>query len=161
MPPPGMPLLPPPAAYGMHGQGMPPILPPGMQSQSVPPQPFDPVGIPPISQDEVETELLSEEEFAASLPSPTVTLEIAIPHDPSSQEWNFMGQSVSLSVNVMAKIKAIKEELSASLNNISINKLQLKHSQQGFLKDNMSLAQLNLGPLVSLEMVPKTRGRRK
>ena len=113
------------------------------------------------SQEGEEANLLSEEEFVASLPSRVITLEIAIPYDPSSQEWNFLGQNVSLSVDAMAKIKAIKEELSGSLNKININKLQLKHSQHGFLKDTMSLAQLNLGPLVSLDMVPKTRGRRK
>lgn len=59
----------------------------------------------------------------------------------------------------MSKIKAVKEELAGHLNNISVNKLQLKHATQGFLKDSMTLAELNLGPLASLEMVPKTRGR--
>jgi hypothetical protein len=190
-PPPGMPPIqgsltgipppPPPLPYGMHGQVMPPLPaagmpppglpglpPPGlppplgmpapvMHPSGMPPQPFDPMA----ARDEDESDLLSEEEFAASLESPIVTLEISIPHDPSSQEWNFLGQTVSLSVNVMAKVKEIKEELSGSLNKISVTKLQLKHSQHGFLKDTISLAQLNLGPLVSLEMVPKTRGRRK
>lgn len=191
MPPPGMPPIqasltgmpppPPPLPYGMNGQSMPPLPPPGLpglpppglppslgmpppvmpppelSSPTMPPQPFDPMA----AQDEDESDLLPEKEFAASLASPMVALEISIPHDPSSLEWNFFGQTVSLNLNVMAKIKEIKEELSVSLNKISITKLQLKHSQHGFLKDSMSLAQLNLGPLVSLEMVPKTRGRRK
>jgi len=66
-----------------------------------------------------------------------------------------------LRVDVKSKIKAIKEELRGQLNKIPANKLQLKHPSLGFLKDAATLAQLNLGPLVNLEMVPKTRGGRK
>jgi hypothetical protein len=106
-------------------------------------------------------ELLSAEDFAASLESSIVTLEIAIPHDPGSMAWNFYGQTVSLKMEVMTKIKDVKEELSAHLNKLNIKKVQLKHTTLGFLKDRMTLAELNLGPLVSLQMVPRVRGGTK
>ena len=104
---------------------------------------------------------VSAEDFVASLDSPTVTLEIAIPHDPGQMAWNFHGQHVSLRVDVRSTVKSIKEELRGHLNKIPTNKLQLKHVALGFLKDAATLAQLNLGPLANLEMVPKTRGGRK
>jgi hypothetical protein len=161
---PGIPPPPPPPLPSQIPQGIPPPPPPtGIQAPLPPPPPTGMPQQPAVSAVlEPELDLLPEAEFAASLPSQTVQLEIVVPNDPSIQEFSLTGQNISLSVSVMTKVKAIKEELSVTLNNMSINKIQLKHSQNGyFLKDNMSLAQLNLGPLVNLEMVPKTRGRRK
>jgi hypothetical protein len=138
----------------------PPVPPPGIPpGAGVSSQPFDPLGAQP-TQLQDEPQLIPASEFAASLESPIVTLEIGIPKDQSNMAWNFYGQTASVRVDVMSKVKAAKEELSKQLNNISINKLQLRHSSLGFLKDSQSFADLNLGGLVSLEMVPKTRGGR-
>jgi hypothetical protein len=105
--------------------------------------------------------LLSEADFAASLDSPTVTLSIQIPNDSSNSSWNFNGQVISLLVDVMSKVKAVKGELQSHLGGMPVNKIQLKGVQAGFLKDNQTLAQLNIGPTATLDMVPKTRGGRK
>ena len=106
--------------------------------------------------------VLPEAEFAASLGKPEVALQVRIPNDPSQMAWNFYGQTLSVAVDVFSKVKAVKEELSKShLNGMPANKIQLKHPSIGFLKDAMSLASLNIGPTATLEMIPKTRGRRK
>ena len=107
--------------------------------------------------------LLSEEEFAASLSRPEVTLQIRIPNDPSQMAWNFYGQILSMNVNVMSTVKAVKADLSkVHLNAMPPNKIQFKDPNSGvFLANNKSLASLNIGPTATLEMVPKTRGGRK
>jgi hypothetical protein len=107
------------------------------------------------------TEPLSEEDFAASLDSPTVSITVQVPNDPSNSGWNFNGQTVSLSVDVMSKVKAVKTELQSHLGNMPTNKMQLKDENAGFLKDASSLAHYNIGPTATLELKTKTRGKRK
>ena len=165
---------PPPSGGGMRlpPPRMPP-RPPGMQSS----QPFDTIGNasarggtggpgypsrpPPGPTAAEKRELVPADEFAASLNSPEVTLEIQIPNDPTQATWNFHGQTVSVQVNVKSTIKTVKEQLRGQLNGIPVTKLQLKHNLLGFPKDASTLAELNLGPLVNLEMVPRKRSRRK
>ena len=108
-------------------------------------------------------ELLSEADFAASLPQPEVTLQIRIPNDRTQMVWNFYGQIIPLTINVMSNVKSIKEELSKThLNAMPVNKIQLKSTITGaFLKDSMTLAALNIGPTATLEMLPRARGGRK
>lgn len=106
-------------------------------------------------------EMLSEADFAASLPNPTVALSIQIPHDSTNLTWNLNGQVVSLSVDVTSKIRQVKTELKDQLGEMPVNKMQLKIPSSGFLKDAATLAYLNIGPTATLEMVPKTRGGRK
>jgi hypothetical protein len=111
---------------------------------------------------EGELKLLPEQEFAASLSKPEVTLQIRIPNDPSQMAWNFYGQILSMTVNVMTKVKVVKADLSKlHLNGMPANKIQFKDPQTGFLKDSKSLAALNIGPTATLELIPKTRGGRK
>ena len=106
--------------------------------------------------------ILSEADFAASLSKPEVTLQIRIPNDPAQMAWNFYGQILSLSVNVMSKIKDVKADLSRlHLNGMPVNKIQLKDPSSGFLNNNQTLAALNIGPTATVELVPKTRGGRR
>ena len=112
--------------------------------------------------DGMESKLIPAAEFAASLSKPDVTLQIRIPNDPTQMAWNFYGQILSMSVNVMSKVKTIKEELSRMhLNGMPANKIQFKATTTGFLKDNLTLADLNIGPSATVELIPKTRGGRK
>ena len=106
---------------------------------------------------------MSEADFAASLSKPEVTLQIRIPNDPAHAAWNFFGQIVSLSIDVMSSVKSVKQEMSRThLNNMPTNKIQLKSTADGkFLKDALTLATLNIGPTATLELIPKTRGGRK
>ena len=109
-----------------------------------------------------ETELLSEAEFIATLSKPDVVLQVRIPNDRTQVAWNFYGQIVSETTNVMSTVKAVKQQLSQKhLNAMPINKIQLKASSGAFLKDNMTLAALNIGPTASVEVVPRARGGRK
>jgi hypothetical protein len=114
----------------------------------------------PLEEPEPQ-ELMSESDFCASLDSPTVSLAIQIPEDPSNSAWNFNGQVVTLSVDVMSKVKAVKVELQSYLGKMPTNKMQLKHESTGFLKDGVTLAHQNIGPSAKLELILKTRGGRK
>ncbi|CAJ1968444.1 unnamed protein product [Cylindrotheca closterium] len=109
-----------------------------------------------------DNELLSAEDFQASLGKPEVTVQVRIPNDPSQIAWNFYGQILSMRVHVMTKIKDVKSELSQRhLNGMPPNKIQLRDTSIGFLKDSSTLASLNMGPTATVEMIPKTRGGRK
>lgn len=107
--------------------------------------------------------LLPASEFAASLSEPSVTLQVRIPNDPMQMAYNFYGQVVALTTDVMSTVKAAKQELAKThLNSINANKIQLKNTSTGtFLKDSMTLAALNIGPTATLELVPRARGGRK
>eukprot|EP00985_Skeletonema_marinoi_P032482 scaffold39150_cov173-Skeletonema_marinoi.AAC.4 len=109
-----------------------------------------------------ENQILSESDFIATLSNPdNVPICIQVPHDSSNADWNFNGQIVDVSLAASAKMKAVKEALKPILGNMPTNKMQLKHPTTGFLKDNFSLAHYNIGPMTTLELVPKTRGGRK
>ncbi|CAB9526684.1 Splicing factor 3A subunit 1 [Seminavis robusta] len=135
-------------------------VPPPPPLQAPPEHPAaDPMA--PLPDTPKNGELLPADEFVKTLNKPEVTLQVRIPNDRSQMAWNFYGQIVSLSVDVMSKVKVVKQELSrAHLNGMPANKIQLKTST-GFLKDSTTLAQLNIGPTATVEMIPKTRGGRK
>mmetsp|Transcript_58846 Transcript_58846/g.170212 ORF Transcript_58846/g.170212 Transcript_58846/m.170212 type:complete len:665 (-) Transcript_58846:89-2083(-) len=158
----------------------PPPPPPPTQQGSVPPPPpsvapsgMEPSGNPMAdallnagntgNSDNTGTQLLSEADFAASLPKPEITLQIRIPNDPTQMAWNFYGQILSLTINVMSTIKEVKSELSRlHLNGMPVNKIQLKDPASGFYNNNnASLASLNIGPTATMEMLPKSRGGRR
>ena len=146
MPPPPTGVMPPPPTGAMPPLPGAPLLPP--PPEAAPPAP-------------TTKEFMSESDFSASLDSPTVTLTIQVPNDPSNSGWNFNGQTVSLSVDVMSKIKDVKTELQSHVGGMPTNKMQLKDENTGFLKDGNTLAHFNIGPTATLELIPKTRGRRK
>lgn len=149
---------------------MPPSMPPtAVVPPSVPPAMAVAVPAPLTSasepeQPENDTEViqtLSASDFASSLPSPIVPLTITVPNDPSNSGWMFNGQTISITVDVMTKVKEIKQQLQPKLGGMPVNKMQLK-SATGFIKDSLNLAHLNIGPNNgSLELVPKTRGGKR
>jgi hypothetical protein len=108
-------------------------------------------------------DLIPEDEFVASLSKPEVELQIRIPNDRTQLAWNFYGQMIAQSADVMSTVKSVKEELSSKhLNSMPVNKIQLKNLSSGaFLKDTMTLATLNIGPTATLEMTMRQRGRRR
>lgn len=140
-----------------------PVPPPPVVAPPQPPlDPFAAAGSV-IPAAPVTGELLSESDFAAKLQSPMVTLQIRVPNDPSQMAWNFYGQIVSISIDVMTTVKAVKEEICrAHLNSAPANKIQLKNTAtKSFMKDSRTLAALNVGPTATLELVPRARGGRK
>ena len=49
--------------------------------------------------------------------------------------------------------------LKEQLGGMPVNKMQIKHPVSGFMnKDGLSLAHFNVGPMATLDLVPKTRG---
>ncbi len=129
------------------------------QQSQIPPPPPTP---DEHDTDVVQTTKLSEVDFARSLEDPTVTLSIVVPNDESYASWNFNGQTLKVSVDVMTKIKGLKQKLQAQLGDMPLNKMQLKSPDVGFLKDAFSLAKLNIGSHSKpIELVPKVRGGRK
>eukprot|EP00956_Cyclotella_meneghiniana_P001675 scaffold1823_cov38-Cyclotella_meneghiniana.AAC.6 len=153
---------PPPPPVPLAGLGF-AVPPPGMQP------PFDPnaaaagetLPLPPPSQ---EPTILSEQDFIATLDNPNeLYFCVTIPHDPSNSSWNFNGQTIDITtLNAKSKIKQVKEVLKSQLGGMPMNKMQLKHPVSGFMnKDALSLAHFNVGPGMTIELVPKTRGGRK
>eukprot|EP00536_Pseudo-nitzschia_multiseries_P006626 jgi/Psemu1/296307/fgenesh1_pm.144_\ len=120
---------------------------------------------PPAKEE--EKILLSADEFIATLGggNPVVELQIRIPNDSSQQNWNFFGQTLTLTgVDVRSIVKDVKGILSKShLNGMPPNKIQLKTTDAAgkFLNNNTSLAALNIGPTAMLELKTKQRGGRK
>jgi splicing factor 3A subunit 1 len=109
----------------------------------------------------VERKILPEQEFVATLDKPEVTLNVRVPNDPTQMAWNFYGQIVTVNVDVMMNVKDIKAELSKQhLNDMPPNKIELRDTTHGsgFLKNNQTLAALNIGPVANLEMKLKQRG---
>jgi hypothetical protein len=108
-------------------------------------------------------ELLSEADFVASLSNTKISVQVRIPNDATQMAWNFYGQIVTVSIDVMSDVKSFKAELCKEhLNSIATNKIQLKNTATGtFLKDALSLAALNIGPGTQLELVPRARGGKK
>lgn len=94
-----------------------------------------------------------------------VELQIRLPNDPSQQNWNFFGQTLTLEgVDARSTVKEVKALLSKShLNGMPPNKIQLKSTDASgkFLNNNTSLAALNIGPKALLELKTKQRGGRK
>jgi hypothetical protein len=108
-----------------------------------------------------EKKLLSEQDFVATLDTPEVTVQIRVPNDPTQMAWNFYGQLVSMTVDVMSVVKDIKSELStAHLNGMPPNKILLKDPNGGFLSNTKTLAALNVGPTATFELQLKRRGGR-
>ncbi len=115
-----------------------------------------------------EKKLLSAEEFIATLGEhPVLKIQIRIPNDATSQNWNFFGQTVTLEgINPRSSVREIKEVLSKQhLNSMPVNKIQLKSSDGDakgkFLNNNTTFAALNIGPTAVLELKSKLRGGRK
>lgn len=109
-----------------------------------------------------KTDFLSEDDFVKTLAKPEVTLLIRMPNDPTQMAWNFYGQTLSMTVHAMTQVKDVAAELSKQhLNGMPANKIQLKDPKGGFLNNNKTLAALNIGPIVTLDMKAKQRGGRK
>jgi hypothetical protein len=90
-----------------------------------------------------------------------VVLAIKCPEDDSNPQWNLRGQLISLSVpGVKASIKEVKELLTPMLGGMPPNKMQLKSPASGFLKDSQTLASYNVAGNTTLELLPRSRGKR-
>lgn len=111
--------------------------------------------------DVIFVELIPADAFAKMYPNP-IPIHFFVPQDSSASNWNFNGQTVVLEVSVHTSVKDLKDMLAAQyLGNIPTNKLQLKSSDTGFLKDANTLAALNIKPGSQLDVSVKSRGGKK
>jgi len=174
LPPPSMPRGPPPGMPGMGmpmpGMGMPrPPQPPAGMAQPPagmpmmgmrPPMPAQPRPVmeePAAKRPRVDAQM-SEGEFAAYHPDGT-TVQIVVPmqeHDT----WKLNGQTVSVKIDLMSTVKALKEKVGEMVGGMPAKSQKLKHGA-AFLKDNLTLAYYNLGPGTMLELGVQARGGRK
>jgi len=143
-----------PLTFGAVPVPVPPPFDPNVMAAPVPPPP------PPVPQ---QQETLPEAEFIATLENPAeVAFCVRIPYDASNAGWNFNGQTIDLSPGATTTVKEVKAMLKEQLGGMPINKMQLKHPDSGFMnKDGLTLAHFNVGPGMTLDLVPKTRGGRK
>jgi splicing factor 3A subunit 1 len=171
MPPPSMPQGAPPNMPGMPGMpGMPrPPQPPagmaqppaGMPMGMRPPMPTQPrpaMEEPDAKRQRVAAAQMSEGEFAAYHPDGT-TVQVVVPmqeHDT----WKLNGQTVSVKLDLMSTVKALKEKVGEMIGGMPAKSQKLKHGTS-FLKDNLTLAYYNLGPGTMLELGVQARGGRK
>lgn len=152
-PPPPMPTLPPFAGAAV------PTMPPGFVPPAAVPGPSTDMDEEnKAKRPRVVPDLLSAEDFAAAHPEP-VSFTVAMPNEPA---FNFSGQSVELTLSILATIKDVKEAVLQQLgSSLGVGKLQIKHSAQGFLKDQSSLAAVNLTSGSALEASIKSRGGKR
>ena len=106
------------------------------------PESMEPDAPPPPPAVE-EPNLLSADDFIQSLgDNPVVELQIRIPNDASSQNWNFFGQTLTLEgINPRSVVKEVKEILSKQhLNSMPVNKIQLRSiSTEGDSKGTLGI----------------------
>lgn len=79
---------------------------------------------------------------------------------PAAAAWGLNGQRVAVTVGVRTTGRELKELLSSRLGGMPSSKQQLKSQTGSFLKDTASLAHMNIGDGVSLELSVRSRGGR-
>ncbi|KAK1934455.1 Splicing factor 3A subunit 1 [Phytophthora citrophthora] len=103
--------------------------------------------------------LIPEKEFAARHPG-MVRLVVKVPNDPDNAQWKLEGQSLTVEVDVKETIRTLKQKLMTELQNMPVNKQQLKFSM-GFVKDALTCAHYNFVNSTVLELSVRQRGGRR
>ncbi|KAG1687882.1 hypothetical protein DVH05_004533 [Phytophthora capsici] len=103
--------------------------------------------------------LIPEKEFAARHPG-MVRLVVKVPNDPDNAQWKLEGQSLTVEVDVKDTIRTLKQKLMTELQNMPVNKQQLKFSM-GFVKDALTCAHYNFVNNTVLELSVRQRGGRR
>ena len=98
--------------------------------------------------------------FIAAHPGP-VTLSIRLPVDAANPDWKLNGEVVSVTIDISATVKTLKQQIGDAQGGMPASKQQLKHSSHGFLKDNYSLGYYNLTSGTELQLIVRSRGGRK
>ncbi|KAG6621971.1 Splicing factor 3 subunit [Phytophthora cinnamomi] len=167
-----------PAAPRMGAPGPPGMVPPHMQAQGAPPQGMSsgppgigagPPGVVGPPGEDLEpaakrqrtggSSLLPEHEFASRHPG-AVRLVVKVPNDPDNAQWKLEGQTLTMEVDVKDNMRTLKQKLMADLQNMPVNKQQLKFSM-GFVKDSLTCAHYNFVNGTVLELSVRQRGGRR
>ncbi|KAG3235305.1 hypothetical protein PI124_g19658 [Phytophthora idaei] len=103
--------------------------------------------------------LMPEKEFASRHPG-MVRLIVKVPNDPDNAQWKLEGQTLTVELDVKDKMRTLKGKLMADLQNMPVNKQQLKFSM-GFVKDALTCAHYNFINDTVLELSVRQRGGRR
>eukprot|EP00604_Paraphysomonas_vestita_P002037 CAMPEP_0174819868 /NCGR_PEP_ID=MMETSP1107-20130205/3324_1 /TAXON_ID=36770 /ORGANISM="Paraphysomonas vestita, Strain GFlagA" /LENGTH=505 /DNA_ID=CAMNT_0016034115 /DNA_START=395 /DNA_END=1909 /DNA_ORIENTATION=- len=137
----------------------PPPLPPnasGFGFPSFPPPPINPnipintIPLPTTTTTTPQIDnnaLIPEDIFASRYPDP-ITINIIVPNNATANinpAWDLRGQTLSISISVTQTIKDLKDLIGEAVGGMVASKQQLK-GPSGFLKDQQTLASLNIGP---------------
>ncbi|KAG2519986.1 hypothetical protein JM18_006793 [Phytophthora kernoviae] len=143
------------------------ILPPGMGPPGVGVPAATAVAGPPGEDPEPAakrqrtggTSLLPEDEFASRHPG-AVRLVVNVPNDPDNSQWKLEGQTLTIELDVKDSMRTLKQKLMADLQNMPVNKQQLKFSM-GFVKDSLTCAHYNFVNNTVLDLSVRQRGGRR
>ncbi|RLN58595.1 hypothetical protein BBJ29_005486 [Phytophthora kernoviae] len=105
------------------------------------------------------TSLLPEDEFASRHPG-VVRLVVNVPNDPDNSQWKLEGQTLTIELDVKDSMRTLKQKLMADLQNMPVNKQQLKFSM-GFVKDSLTCAHYNFVNNTVLDLSVRQRGGRR
>jgi hypothetical protein len=100
--------------------------------------------------------------FASQHPDP-ITVQVTVPNNavtPVNPSWDLHGQTLDISLAVTMTVKDLKDLIGEAVGGMVASKQQLK-GPSGFLKDQQTLASLNIGPGTSLEMTARSRGGKR
>ncbi|CAI5744123.1 unnamed protein product [Peronospora destructor] len=103
--------------------------------------------------------LLPEKEFASRHPG-VVRLVVKVPNDPDNAQWKLEGQTLTIELDVKDNMRTLKQKLMTELQNMPVNKQQLKFSM-GFVKDSLTCAHYNFVNGTVLELTVRQRGGRR
>ncbi|CAH0486315.1 unnamed protein product [Peronospora farinosa] len=103
--------------------------------------------------------LLPEKEFASRHPG-VVRLVVKVPNDPDNAQWKLEGQTLTIELDVKDNMRTLKQKLMAELQDMPVNKQQLKFSM-GFVKDSLTCAHYNFVNGTVLELTVRQRGGRR
>ena len=71
------------------------------------------------------------------------------------------GQVISVTIDISASVKTLKQQISDSQGGMPVSKQQLKHMVHGFLKDNNTLGYYNFVSGTEVQLTVRSRGGRK
>ena len=86
---------------------------------------------------------------------------IRLPNDASNAAWKLAGQTISVTTDIQATVKTLKQQISDMQGGMPPSKQQLKHAVHGYLKDNFTLGYYNLISGSELQLTVRSRGGRK
>lgn len=105
---------------------------------------------------------MPESLFASQHPNP-ITVHVTVPNNAISNinpAWDLRGQTLDISIHVTQTVKDLKDLIGEAVGGMVASKQQLK-GPSGFLKDQQTLASLNIGPGCTLEMTARSRGGKR
>ena len=84
-----------------------------------------------------------------------------MPRDEDLAQFNFNGQTVSISVKAAFTFQQVKEALMPIIGNMPPNKQKLKTFDGAYPKNEQTLAALNIRPNSKIELTAKDASKKK